>query len=660
MISHFKQLLVSAVKEPHQKIGFLPMLSQKEQDQVLVDFNDSKVVYPGDKTVIDLFEEQVLKTPDATAVVFEGNEMTFQQLNTEANRLGHYLRQKGVKEESLVPVFLDRSLEMMVGILGILKAGAAYVPIDADFPADRIGYVLEDTSALVMVSSESTSSRLPDTDVEIIEIEEGIIKLQSTTNVERVLHPYHLAYVIYTSGSTGKPKGVMIEHRSVVDYVFGLNQKIQVEQCKSYALVSTTATDLGNTVIYSSLLLGGELHIFSKESVSNIEYLHRYFKANSIDCLKIVPSHWKALSDEGELLLPKKLLVFGGEALQTELVEDIKATGTTCQVVNHYGPTETTIGKLLHKVDANRKYNSTIPTGKPFSNTQVYILSKELQLAPLGVPGQLYIAGDGVARGYLNNDELTKVKFIESPFSKEAGKSLMYATGDLVKYLADGNIEFIGRADDQVKIRGYRVELGEIESILQECELVSQAVVIAKEDKQGNRRLVAYIVAENEDFDKEAVFTYLKARLPDYMIPSVMAELDSFPLTENGKINRKALPEPEIVESFGEKYVAPRNAVEERLALIWQEVLEVEQVGIYDDFFELGGHSLLAVRLISSIRKEFAVEIPISHVFDYPTIALLAGQLEVRPDTAVLPSIEVIQPRPENIPYLSARSDYGL
>jgi aryl carrier-like protein len=397
-------------------------------------------------------------------------------------------------------------------------------------------------------------------------------------------------------------------------------------------LVSTLATDLGNTVVFSSLLLGGALHVFAKESVSNAVYLHDYFSKHPIDCLKIVASHWRALSIDEKLLLPVKLLIFGGEALPSRLIETIRLSGTHCQVVNHYGPTETTIGKLLHLVDWNRQYNATIPIGKPFSNTRVYVLSKELQLCPVGVPGQLYIAGDGVARGYLNNPELTKEKFIKNPFDKE-GSSLMYGTGDLVKYLSGGDIEFIGRVDEQVKIRGYRIEPGEIASVLEQSDLVKQAVVLAKEDNQGNKRLIGYVVAEG-GFDKEGITGYLKERLPEYMIPANIMELDSLPLTANGKIDRQALPDPDATEPLSDQYMAPRNAAEEALASIWQDVLGLEQVGIHDDFFELGGDSIITIQVVSRARR-MGYELQVGDIFSYTTIARLSALLEQRADNSL-------------------------
>jgi amino acid adenylation domain-containing protein len=632
MLGHYKELLSVVIKLQGQKIGDLRMLSVGEELELVKGFNSSSVEYPEERSIVSLFEEQVEKTPEASAVVFAGEELSYRELNRRANQLSHYLRQKGVREDTLVGLCVDKGIDMMVGMLGILKAAGAYVPVDTGFPAERIGYMLGDAGVSIVVSNSQSSIKLEGlADVAVIELDEDCLALsnQAEENIVPAAASGNLAYVIYTSGSTGNPKGVMIEHRSVVDYVFGLNEKVQADQCKSFALVSTIATDLGNTVIYSSLLTGGALHLFSKGSVSDIEYLHKYFREHRIDCLKIVPSHWKSLSDGDDLLLPEKLLVFGGEALQTALIERISLTGTLCKVVNHYGPTETTIGKLLHRVDMNRRYNKTIPVGKPFSNTAVYILSKELQLCPVGVGGQLYISGDGLARGYLNNEALTKSRFIKNPFSKGGSNKLMYATGDLVKYLPGGDIEFIGRVDDQVKIRGYRVELGEIESILQQSDLVSQGVVLGREDKQGNRRLVGYIVAQGQ-YDKEGIVSYLHGKLPEYMIPSVLVQVEQLPLTANGKVDRKALPDPDMSEMLSGQYAAPQSEVEKVLAGIWQDILEVDQVGVHDDFFELGGHSLLAMRLISEVRRKFAVGIEIKDLFHYVTISKLSKYLEVR------------------------------
>src|SRR5215204_760223 len=355
MMDHYRELLSAIVKSPAQSIGSLPIVTESEKEQLLHRFNNSVVDYPKNKTIIDLFEEQTLKTPDEIALIFDEESLTYKQLSERSNQVAHYLRSKGVKEDSLVPLCVERSHHMLVGMLGILKAGAGYVPMEPDFPQERKDFVLEDSRATVVVSTEQSSSTVRvRADVSVVEIDDlfSPIKAQPTINPSTSLKPHHLAYVIYTSGSTGRPKGVMVEHRNVVDYVFGLKQNIQIDRCRSYALVSSIATDLGNTVIFPSLAFGGALHAFSKESASNIEYLHEYFSQHSIDCLKIVPSHWKALSVPGALLLPKRLLVFGGEVLQSEVIEQIRQSGSACTLVNHYGPTETTIGKLLHPVRA--------------------------------------------------------------------------------------------------------------------------------------------------------------------------------------------------------------------------------------------------------------------------------------------------------------------
>src|SRR5215204_1270583 len=383
MTDHFRQLLSSIVQSPESKVGSLSILTKKESADIL-SLTKSKIDYPKAKTIVSLFEEQVIKTPDDIAVVFEQQALTYRNLNERANQIAHYLKNRGITEDSLVPLCIERSAAMIIGMLGILKAGAAYVPVEPDFPEERKSFVIEDTNATMIVSSMESSSTLPSRgSLQVVEVDDQFsgLNTQPTDNPRTELLPTHLAYVIYTSGSTGKPKGVMIEHESLVDYVFGLKQALQIDNCRSYALVSSIATDLGNTVIYPSWVFGGTLHIFSKESVSNGEYLRSYFAGNRIDCLKIVPSHWKALSTGDDRLLPSKLMIFGGEALQSDLVEKIKSDAT-CRIVNHYGPTETTIGKLLHEVKAGSVYNKTVPIGKPFSNTCVYVLSEQKQLCP--------------------------------------------------------------------------------------------------------------------------------------------------------------------------------------------------------------------------------------------------------------------------------------
>ncbi|MBK8552375.1 MAG: amino acid adenylation domain-containing protein [Ignavibacteria bacterium] len=634
IISRFENVLLQFIENDESRLKDIEILTKSEKQKLLTEFNVSNVKYPQDKSIVDLFEEQVMKTPDADAVVFEGKTLTYRQLNERSNNLAHYLRSKGVKEDTMVPLYIERGLDMMTGLMGILKAGAAYVPVDTDLPSERISFILQDTSAKIIVSSKQSSSILRSiTDIETIEPDssDSPVELQSSDNLKTSLTPNNLAYVVYTSGSTGNPKGVMIEHKNLVDYANGLESKTQINNCRSFALVSTIATDLGNTVIYSSLLSGGALHIFSKDTTSDVEKLHNYFDEHSIECVKIVPSHWKALHLDGKNLIPKKLLIFGGEALHSELVESIRSENPECTVVNHYGPTETTIGKLLHVTEAGRKYDNTIPIGKPFSNTTVYVLSKDLRLCPAGIPGQLFIAGEGLARGYLNNEDLTNQKFIRNPFiNTEASR--MYATGDLVKYLPDGNIEFIGRADDQVKIRGYRIETGEIENALLKCELVKQAVVLANEDNQGNKRLVGYVIPEGK-FDRDEILSRLKEKVPEYMLPSVLVEMESFPLAPNGKIDRKSLPDPDVTETLSSEYAAPRSEAEKQLTELWKELLDVEEIGIHDNFFELGGDSIISIQLVSRARR-LGYEFLIGDIFTYQTIARLSALLDQRSDTS--------------------------
>ncbi|MGI8582286.1 MAG: amino acid adenylation domain-containing protein, partial [Chitinophagaceae bacterium] len=574
---------------------------------------------------------------------------TYKELNERSNKLGHYLRSVGVKEETLVPIYIERSLEIVIGILGILKAGAAYVPVDTDYPLERINFMLKDTGASVAVGSKKSSLKVKaGEDLHVIKLDEefpGLLE-QPSTHVPSSLSPNNLCYVIYTSGSTGQPKGVLIEHKSLLDYLFGLKQTVSIDHCNSFALLATLATDLGNTILYSSLISGGILHLFSYEKINDFHFLHKYFNEHSIECLKIVPSHWKALSDGDNLLLPLKLLIFGGEALGSDVINNIITAGFNGQIINHYGPTETTIGKLLYTINPFDNYKNSIPIGKSFSNSRVYVITKNNQICPIGISGEICISGDGLARGYLNHEDLTRDKFVNNPFSKDGSK--MYRTGDKGRWLPDGNIEFLGRFDDQVKIHGFRIELGEVETVIQQSELVKQAVVLARKDNQGNNGLIGYIVPAGS-LNREALKDYLKYKLPEYMIPAKWVELERLPLTLNGKIDKKALPDFDAGEVLNENYVAPRNEIERKLAEIWKQVLDIEKVGVHNNFFELGGDSLLAIRLLSSIRKELVVEMPISDVFDYPTIASFVESLSGQITPSSFSTLEA-QPRPDIIP----------
>jgi amino acid adenylation domain-containing protein/non-ribosomal peptide synthase protein (TIGR01720 family) len=647
MIKHFETLLISIVSNPDMEIGKLRLLSRKEE-LWLVKNGRSHCAYIANETIIELFLAQTLHNPVAQAVIFEGKALTYHELHVRSNQLAHHLQRYGVKAGVLVPVYMERGLEMIVAVLGILKSGGAYVPIDTNFPADRVKHILDDTRAGIIVSSSKFSDRAAAiTEYQkVLELDnmEWELSIEPETDPEIFPSSSHLAYVIYTSGSTGKPKGVLIDHDSLLDYVYGLNERTGISECETFGLMSTIATDLGNTVLFSSLAYGGTLHIFSKEIVSNVHQIHRYFDENRIDCIKIVPSHWKALSPETDApLLPAKLLIFGGETLPKESVGRIANYGD-CRVVNHYGPTETTIGKLLYEVSDQLIDGTRIPIGRPFSNTIIYVLGKEMERCPVGIPGELYIGGRGLAQGYHRLPKLTKERFIADPYRREGAR--IYRTGDRVVMRADGNIEYLGRMDDQVKIRGYRVEPGEVALVLEHSKYVSHAAVLSLDDKLGNKQLVAYIVPSAK-FDPVGLNIYLKNHLPDYMLPSHIVQLAAIPLTANGKIDRKALPHPEA-QASDKTYAAPRNKVEGKLAEIWQNILEVDEIGINDNFFELGGHSLLAVKLIAEVRKAFEQDLSIGEVFDYPTIGSLSSRLG-RAEQNTLAGIAT-QSRPERIP----------
>ncbi|MES2733434.1 MAG: non-ribosomal peptide synthase/polyketide synthase [Bacteroidota bacterium] len=639
MTSHFTTLLESIIQMPEARIGSLPMLLPAEKTALLAGFNQGRVALPADKTIVDVFAEQAARTPNAIALVFEEESLTYAELDERSNQLANYLVRKGVKANTLVPLCLERSAHMIVGILGILKAGGAYVPIDADYPAERLAFMLEDTAASVILSSNACENKFADMAAQVIALDGDwdSISLYPTSQPSQKPGSQNLVYVIYTSGSTGNPKGVLLTHHNLMDYLMGLQNAVPLADCQSFGLLSSIATDLGNTVLFGAFLNGGALHVFSKAAVNDAEVLQHYFAINPVDCIKIVPSHWKALSMPDSLLLPTTLLIFGGEALELSVVDRIRATGSSCTVVNHYGPTETTIGKLLHVVRGDISYGAAIPIGKPFSNTRVYVLSLEGQLVPVGVPGVLYIGGEGVAKGYLNNDALTESKFIADPLDPQA-TTKVYCTGDLVKYLPDGNILFLGRADDQVKIRGYRIELGEIDLALNQCELISQGIVVVRADSNGNKRLVGYVIPAGA-FNREGILAALSERLPEYMVPSMLVCLDSFPLMANGKIDKKALPDPDASTMVSEAYVAPRNEIEQTLAEIWQDVLGIEQIGIHDNFFQLGGDSIIIIQIVSRARRS-GYQLQVGDLFDYQTIATLYTVLSVRTGISAVTSVD--------------------
>ena len=621
---HFQALLESTVKNPEVAISQVDILSDRDRLQLLIDFNQTQKDYPKNKCVHQLFEEQAERNPDSIAVVFESEQITYRELNDRANLLAHHLQNLGVEPEVVVGICVDRSLETIVGMLGVLKAGGAYLPIDPTTPIERKALMLEDAQVKVVLVQQRLLESLPKTQANIVCIDTDIPTVSESYTARASSD--NLAYVIYTSGSTGIPKGVAIEHRQLLNYLHSIQEKLNLPADASFATVSTFAADLGNTAIFPALCFGGCLHIISQERATDPEALGEYFCRNPIDCLKIVPSHLAALlnSSQPKSILPGKRLILGGESANWSLIKTLRNLAPRCSVFNHYGPTETTVGVLTYQVEFDKIGCDfdTVPLGLPIANTQIYILDSYLQSVPIGVAGELYIGGDNLARGYLNRPELTAEKFIPNPFDTQA-KTRLYKTGDLARYLPDGNIEFIGRIDDQVKIRGFRIELGEIEAVLGQHPDIAQAVVVAREDEMAQKRLVAYLISEPKQAPThKEIRNFLTSKLPEYMVPSAFAILKSLPLNSNGKVDRRALPAPdEMRPELTENFVAPRTNIEEVLAAIWAEVLKIEKVGIYDNFFELGGHSLLATQVISRVRQAFQVELPLHRLFESATVA---------------------------------------
>ncbi|MGZ5133944.1 MAG: amino acid adenylation domain-containing protein, partial [Flavitalea sp.] len=631
MVSHLKELLHSVVRSPQQTIDRLTLLSKAEETRLLKEFNDTRVDYPSEKGIVDLFEEQVLRTPEAVAVVFGNEELSYQQLNAKANQLAHLLKNKGAKAETLIPVCIERSVEMIIGVLGILKAGAVYVPIDPDYPEERINYMLTDTDASIVLCSQKSKEKLqPLKPTEIIEIDghKTIIDMQPSGNLQIDFHPHNLAYVLYTSGSTGKPKGVRMPAGALVNLLNWQEKQFRNHHRKVLQFASLNF-DVSFQEIFSTLCFGSSLYLINGERRKDLSQVLADIRLNGITHL-FIP--YIVLKNLAEYILQLSTDAFSVEEIivageQLKLTEDIQnlISRNKIKLINQYGPTEAHVVSSF-VLDNASVANPLPPIGKPIDNTTLYILGNNGQPVPIGIMGELYIGGVQVARGYLNRPELTEQKFIDDPFSNIPGARL-YKTGDLARWLQDGNIEYLGRIDDQVKIRGFRIELAEIESVIQECELVRQVVVTALSDSSGNKKLVSYVVPQG-GFDKEALIGFVKKKLPEFMIPALWIELESMPITRNGKVDKRALPDPGIVPLVSTEYVAPRTEMELTLAAMWQQLLGIEKIGVYDNFFELGGHSLMVIKMGANIKKRFSLSIPIKALFQFTCINDLSNYLE--------------------------------
>ncbi|MDX5569996.1 amino acid adenylation domain-containing protein, partial [Streptomyces sp. ID05-04B] len=644
------RVLDAVTSDPGIAVASVDVTEAAEREQVLTGWNATAVEVAG-SSVVELFETWVARAPDAVAIVADGERLTFAELDARANRLAHYLIGQGVGAESVVGLALPRGVGMIAGILAVWKSGAGYLPLDAAQPTERVAFAMKDSRAALVVTTEEILDELPSVGVRLVAVDGALVRMQLAGLPETAPgiapQPDGLAYVIYTSGSTGRPKGVAVTHGGVANYVASVPGRIGFDVPGGrYALLQAQATDLGNTVVFASLTSGGELHVLPEEAVTDPALVAGYLTEHRIDFLKAVPSHLAALASVAgaEGVLPARSLVLGGEAASPELVRELVERAGEAAVFNHYGPTETTIGVATTRLSADDAGVGLVPVG----NTRFYVLDEALRPVPVGVAGELYVAGAQVARGYVQRPGLTAERFVANPF--EPGVR-MYRTGDRARWTADGRVVFLGRTDEQVKVRGYRVELGEAQSVAAAYPLVAQAAVVAREGVPGETRLVAYVVADDPDEDSSglpaAVREFMARRLPEHMVPSAVVVLGELPLTGNGKLDRKALPAPDYGNSSAGTGRRAASLQEELLCLAFAEVLGLESVGVDDDFFDLGGHSLLAVRLVSRIRTVVGVETEIRTLFEAPTVAALAARL-TGAETARTPLTPM--PRPQHLP----------
>jgi amino acid adenylation domain-containing protein/non-ribosomal peptide synthase protein (TIGR01720 family) len=635
LLGHLQAVTEWLGANPKERLQRISLLSETERRQILAEWNEVSKTCVTEKSLVELFEESVERNPDNTALVHEDSRLTYRELNRRANQLAFFLKRAGVGPEAIVGFYLERGIEAVIAILGILKAGGAYLPMDTEAPIERMKQMLDSSRVKVLLAHKAAETKLHGAEWRTIALDEewSAITAENDDNPVKLHVPENAAYVIYTSGSTGKPKGIVVEHRHIANYVQGISTRLKLGAHR-YASVSTLAADLGNTMLFPALVQGGELHIIAQPRLMDGNLLEEYFRAQQFDYLKIVPSHLEALrsGDRPREVLPRKMLIVGGEASQWRWIEEWSNSSEPCEIINHYGPSETTVGVLLYPIDRaeiKRKSTDTIvPVGRPFGNAKAYILNEAMEAAPIGVRGELYIGGAGVSRGYINDPCGTAERFLPAAFDS-AGGERVYRTGDWARYRPDGNIEFLGRKDDQLKIRGYRVEPREIEAILASQEGVKQCAVIPHRTGSNSTKLVGYVVVEpGQRQDPQDLRSLLRQQLPNYMVPSDLVLLESLPLTANGKIDRRALSSIRFREATS-NHAEPRNQVEATLARVWQTVLKLEHIGVHDNFFELGGDSILAIQVVTKAR-DAGIRLTPQNIFDLQTVAALAESLEPR------------------------------
>ncbi|HEX3048370.1 MAG TPA: amino acid adenylation domain-containing protein [Bacillota bacterium] len=638
LAAHFQNILQTIVINRESSLDTIEMLSIAERRQILIEFNDTHAEYPSDKIVYRMFEDQVEKSPEHKAVVFADQSLTYRELNGKANQLAWRLREKGVKPGCIVGIIVNRSLEMLIGILGILKAGAAYLPIDPTYPEDRIRYMLEDSGTSILLARKESAAAL-EYRGQVIDLFNGFKWEEPASNLEIINTSQDLAYVIYTSGSTGRPKGVMVSHHALHNFIFGLKKQIDFRSGRTILGVTTVSFDIFALETFIPLTTGMKVVLCSEKEQLDMNALSRLIIEQQVEMLQLTPSRLQILLRGGDPACFSNIreIMVGGEAMPELLLAELKKIYSG-NIYNMYGPTETTVWSTTRELTGAQ----TVDIGKPIANTQIYIVNPLGAPQPIGVPGELCIGGDGLARGYLNRPELTAEKFVGRAFGvsppdeglppEEGQPQRIYRTGDLVRWLPDGNIQFLGRIDHQIKIRGFRIELGEIEAQLSKHEAVKEAIVITNEDPIGGLYLCAYLSINSQPGEQELLVhdlrRYLAKTLPEYMIPSYFIQLEKLPLTSNGKIDRRRLPKPEGRMNTKTGYVAPENELEQRLATVWAELLKCEQVGIHDNFFEIGGNSIMVVRLHMLLEPHYPNRLKVVDFFTYPTIFKLAQYLQ--------------------------------
>lgn len=663
ILRHFQTALASVLTQPGQRLSKIPLLDQEERHRLLNAWNDRAVAYPDKTCFAQLFEAQVSSSSGRVACTFQGKSWSYQTLNKRANRIAHLLKEMGVEPGSFVGLYMNRSLEMVAALLGIMKSGSAYLPLDPGFPEERLNYMVNDAAAAVLITEGRLANNLSFAGKRlVVDRERAHIEAQPSRNPKPTAQPHDAAYVIYTSGSTGRPKGVQISHRSLVNFLCSMRHEPGITRSDRLLALTTLSFDIAGLELFLPLLAGACVVLVDRETAYDAMALMKEIDRSDITVMQATPATWRMLLDSGWIGKQDLKILCGGEALNRDLADALVERGQS--LWNLYGPTETTIWSTVWRVDGG---SGPVLIGRPIANTEIYILDEHLEPVPLGVPGGLYIGGHGLAMGYLNQPELTQEKFITHPFGSD-DSSRIYSAGDLARYLPDGRIECLGRIDHQVKIRGFRIELGEIETHLSKHPAVNKCVVVAREDRPGDKRLVAYIVSEKAgQLDHTEMRFFLKRTLPEYMIPSTIVALDALPMTPNGKIDRKALPVPGRVES-AQLFTGPRTHMEKTIARIWAEVLGIGHVDVHDDFFDLGGHSLLATQLAAKLREAFGIDLPLRAIFIDSSVAKIAAKIlysakqggyRYHEDPPAWASLVPIQPRGGRKPFFLVSGTYS-